>query len=71
MALSKYERWLKSEGDTFQSTLYEKIVRELMTLGESFGFRLLVCYTAVESIDVVPMLTDDRQQTKQEVGRYM
>lgn len=32
--MSKYEQWLKSEGDTFQSTLYEKIVRELMTLGE-------------------------------------
>lgn len=41
LALSKYEQWLKSEGDTFQSTLYEKIVRELMTLGESGGPSLL------------------------------
>ncbi|CAM9808147.1 unnamed protein product [Pylaiella littoralis] len=42
MALSKYERWLKREGDTFQSTLYEKIVRELMTLGVvSFALFLL------------------------------
>lgn len=35
LALSKYEQWLKNEDDKFQSTLYEKIVRELMTLGES------------------------------------
>lgn len=46
MALSKYERWLKSEGDTFQSTLYEKIVRELMTLGESLHF-VNICATYV------------------------
>lgn len=28
---------MKREGDQFQSTLYDKIVRELMTLGESTG----------------------------------
>lgn len=33
LALSRYEMWLKSEGDAFQRTLYEKIVAELMTLG--------------------------------------
>lgn len=47
MALSKYERWLKREGDTFQSTLYEKIVRELMTLGESLGSFLIYFSAAV------------------------
>lgn len=31
--LSRYERYLKDKGDAFQATLYEKIVRELMTLG--------------------------------------
>lgn len=34
LTLSKYEQHMKAEGDTFQSTLYDKIVRELMTLGE-------------------------------------
>lgn len=34
--MSRYEKWLKSEGDTFQSTLYEKIMAELMTLGGCF-----------------------------------
>lgn len=28
---------MKREGDQFQSTLYDKIVRELMTLGEITG----------------------------------
>eukprot|EP00752_Nemacystus_decipiens_P005207 g4726.t1 len=42
LVLSRYETWLKSEGDSFQSTLYEKIVAELMTLGVvSFALYLL------------------------------
>lgn len=35
LALEQYEQWLRHEGDTFQSTLKDKIVRELMTLGEN------------------------------------
>lgn len=35
--LKIYENWMKREGDQFQSTLYDKIVRELMTLGEITG----------------------------------
>lgn len=37
LGLEKYEQWLKLEGDKFQSILKDKIVRELMTLGEEAG----------------------------------
>lgn len=50
--MSKYEQWLKSEGDTFQTTLYEKIVRELMTLGEPINptlrLKVVICFVLVE-----------------------
>lgn len=37
MALGKYEKWLKHKEDKFKSTLYDKIVQELMTLGGVAG----------------------------------
>ena len=72
--LSRYEKWLKHKGDTFQTTLYEKIVRELMTLG-GWSFRSFVCFCAlvapscvlsgqasISQLGVPPKASRERQQ---------